>query len=187
MMSTKTCSFLLTAWLLGGCTAAAYGPIEKPAIGLDQYIDNTYAAVDKLVDQLDKQSHRVRKEEPILVATLVSVDELDTSSRLGRSVSEQVAARFTQKGYPVIEVKLRGNLFVKRGEGELLLSRELSEISQSHRASAVVVGTYAPASNFVHVNLKVVASEKQVVLAAADYGLPLDNNTKALLAIKSSR
>ncbi len=48
-------------------------------------------------------------------------------------------------------------------------------------APAVVVGTYAPAENFVHVNLKVVAADTQLVLAAADYGLPLDNNTKTLL------
>jgi hypothetical protein len=43
------------------------------------------------------------------------------------------------------------------------------------------VGTYAPATNFVHINLKVVSAESQLVLAAADYGLPLDENTKILL------
>jgi TolB-like protein len=84
-------------------------------------------------------------------------------------------------GFKVVEVKLRGSLFVKRAEGELLLSREIAQISQSYRAPAVVVGTYAPATNFVHINLKVVSADSQLVLAAADYGLPLDENTKTLL------
>jgi TolB-like protein len=109
------------------------------------------------------------------------VDELESASRLGRSISEQVAARLTQHGFKVVEVKLRGSLFVKRAEGELLLSREIAKISQAYQAPAVVVGTYAPATNFVHINLKVVKANTQVVLAAADYGLPLDANTRALL------
>lgn len=164
--------------LLLGCEST---PHRAPLINHNSYIDSTYEAVDKLASQLSQHTAYLNKNEPILVATLVSVDELESASRLGRSISEQVAARLTQKGFKVVEVKLRGSLFVKRAEGELLLSREIAQISQSYRAPAVVVGTYAPATNFVHINLKVVSADSQLVLAAADYGLPLDENTKTLL------
>jgi TolB-like protein len=164
--------------LLLGCEST---PHRTPLINHNSYIESTYEAVDKLAAQLSQYTNYPNKNEPILVATLVSVDELESASRLGRSISEQVAARLTQKGFKVVEVKLRGSLFVKRAEGELLLSREIAQISQSYRAPAVVVGTYAPATNFVHINLKVVLAESQLVLAAADYGLPLDDNTKTLL------
>ena len=169
---------LLILVILAGCESA---PHKDALISPDRYIELTYEATDRLTAQLGQQNAYLNKSEPILVATLVSVDELESSSRLGRSLSEQVAARLTQKGFKVIEVKLRGALFVKRAEGELLLSREIAQISQSYRAPAVVVGTYAPATSFVHVNLKVVSADTQVVLAAADYGLPLDDNTKTLL------
>ena len=164
--------------LLLGCETT---PRKEPPISHERYIELTYEAADKLATQLGQHATYINKSEPILVATLVSVDELESASRLGRSLSEQVAARLTQKGFKVVEVKLRGSLLVKRAEGELLLSREITQISQSYRAPAVVVGTYAPATNFVHVNLKVVSADSQLVLAAADYGLPLDENTKALL------
>lgn len=163
--------------LLTGCSNT------PTLIGPERYIELTYEAADKLATQIEQRSALVNKNNPILVATVVNVDELEKSSRLGRSISEQVAARLTQKGFKVVEVKLRGSLFVKRAEGELLLSREITQITQSYQAPAVVVGTYAPATNFVHINLKVVSAETQRVIAAADYGLPLDENTRALLQI----
>ena len=172
----------LLALLLGCANQPSPVTISRwEPISPDKYIQLTYEATDNLVMQFEQITGFPYKNEPILVATLVSVDELESSSRLGRSISEQVAARLTQKGFNVIEAKLRGALFVKRAEGELLLSREIAQISQSHRAPAVVVGTYAPATNFVHVNLKVVKANTQQVLAAADYGLPLDANTRTLL------
>lgn len=167
---------LLTLMLaLTGCDTV---PSKPAAISLDRYIELTYAATDQLIAQLGQ----VNKAEPILVATLVSIDELESASRLGRSISEQVAGRLTQKGFKVVEVKLRGNLFVKRSEGEMLLSREVTQISQSYQAPTVVVGTYAPASDFVAVSLKVVSAASQLALAATDYGLPLDANTKMMLS-----
>lgn len=178
----KKLLLLMALVLVGGCEST---PRKAEPISPDRYIEMTYEATDRLNQQLGQKTAYASKHEPILVATLVSVDELETASRLGRSVSEQVAARLTQLGYKVVEVKLRGTLFVKRAEGELLLSREIAQISESYRAPAVVVGTYAPATNFVHINLKVVSASTQQVLAATDYGLPLDDNTKTLL--RSSR
>jgi len=169
---------LLALTSLAGCSTA---PRKAPPISPEQYIELTYAAADRLNSQLNTQPSYASKSDPILVATVVNMDELESASRLGRSISEQVAARLTQQGYKVVEVKLRGSLFVKRAEGELLLSREVAQISQSYSAPAVVVGTYASANNFVHVNLKVVNANSQQVLAATDYGLPLDENTKTML------
>lgn len=174
----KKIILLMVLAALAGCETT---PRKEPPIGPERYIELTYEASDRLIGQVGQHGAVVTKSDPILVATIVSVDELESASRLGRSISEQIAARLTQKGYKVVEVKLRGSLFVKRAEGELLLSRELAQISQTYRAPAVVVGTYAPAKSFVHINLKVVSAESQLVLAAADYGLPLDDNTKTLL------
>ncbi len=176
---------LCTAILgLVGCADTPSNPRQPAPVTAEDFIASTYAAVDHLVTQLEgrQDRHLVRKPAVVIVATLVNIDELTESSRLGRSVSEQVAARLTQKGYQVVELKLRGNLFVQRSQGELLLSREVKDISLSHNAQAVVVGTYSTAKNFVHVNLKVVTGDTQHVLAATDYGLPLDMNTQVMLA-----
>lgn len=177
MMRALSRVVLLAAALsLAGCASA---PKEPESINAGDYISTTYAAVDHLLTQVEV--NKSLTGDPIIVATLVNIDELSESSRLGRSVSEQVAARLTQRGFKVIELKLRGNLFVQRAQGELLLSRELKDITLSHQAQAVVVGTYSAAKNFIHVNLKMVSGNNQQALAATDYGLPLDANTRAML------
>ena len=128
---------------------------------------------------------RLDNRTPLIVATIVDIDELTESSRLGRTISEQICSRLTNIGFPVVEIKMRGNIFVKRDEGELLLSREISQIMQHHNAQAVVVGTYAVAKHSIYVNLKLISKFNNVILAAHDYVLPIDRNTGALL--KSSR
>lgn len=167
--------------LLLGLWSCSTTPREPDAVSADDYIAKTYSAVDHLLSQLESRQHKELAGDPVIVATIVNIDELTESSRLGRSISEQVAARLTQRGYKVIELKLRGNIFVERGQGELLLSREVKDISLNHRAQALVVGTYSQAKQFIHVNLKVVTGDTQHALAATDYGLPLDGNTRAML------
>lgn len=178
MRAINAVSLLVLLLGLWGCTTT---PREPDAVSAEDYIAKTYSAVDQLLTQVERRQSKEVASDPIIVATLVNIDELTESSRLGRSLSEQVAARLTQRGYKVIELKLRGNLFVQRGQGELLLSRELKDISLSHRAQAVLVGTYSTAKQFIHVNLKLVSGDTQHALAATDYGLPLDANTRAML------
>lgn len=120
--------------------------------------------------------------QPVLVATLVHVDRLTESSRLGRMFSEQIAARMVQRGLRVTEVKLRENLLLQRDQGELLLSREVREVSQAQDAQAVVVGTYAASNSVVYINLKLVNPVGNTVVAAHSYAVPMDENVRALLA-----
>ena len=139
-------------------------------------IEANYKAADALLEgvQLDRRL-------PVLVATFVNLEELTESSRLGRLFSEQVGGRIAQRGYPVKELKLRDNLFMKQSQGALLLSRELRDISQSHQAQAVVVGTYTSSGKMIYLSIKLVVPEGNLVLAAHDYGLPIDANIKGLL------
>ncbi len=93
------------------------------------------------------------RSTPVMVATLVQVDRLSESSRLGRIFSEQIAGRMVQRGVRVVELKLRDSVALQRDQGELLLSREVREVSQSHDAQAVVVGTYAASASALYISL----------------------------------
>lgn len=118
---------------------------------------------------------------PFIVATLVNIDQLEQSSTLGRLISEQVASRMTQMGFSVLELKVRNGVYMKRNEGELLLTREIKEVASTHNAQAVIVGTYAESATLVHVNLKVVNPATSMVIAAHDYALPLDKQISSLI------
>lgn len=162
--------------LFAGCA----GDLTYLDAKVDPFIVTNYKAVDVMVASVKAGGHALPPDATIMVGTLVNIDSLAESSRLGRTVSEQVQARLTQRGYQVIELKLRGSLFVKKDQGELLLSREVQNLRANHRAEAVVVGTYSIAKQFVYVNLKMVDANN-VAVGAHDYTLPLDRNVRALL------
>ncbi len=140
-------------------------------------IEANHRAVDALLANapLDAQ-------HPVMVATLVQVDRLSESSRLGRIFSEQIAGRMVQRGVRVVELKLRDSVALQRDQGELLLSREVREVSQSHDAQAVVVGTYAASASALYISLKLVTPAGNTVVAAHNYAVPMDENVRVLLA-----
>lgn len=158
---------------------ACGGPMSFQQGNNDPFIQRNYKAADALLASASARNP-IQLDEPLLVATIVNVDSLDQSSRMGRIISEQIQARFTQQGYSVVELKLRGKLFVKKDQGELLLSREVQDISAGQKAQAVVVGTYAVAKNAVYINLKMVGNDN-IVMSAHDYSLPMGANVQALL------
>ena len=71
---------------------------------------------------------------------------------------------------------------LQRDQGELLLSREVREVSQSHDAQAVVVGTYAASASALYISLKLVTPVGNTVVAAHNYAVPMDENVRVLLA-----
>ena len=177
-----------TAALLSGCASSYYygdsagGSGGAGGFGLGSalrtsIITANHAAVDMLL-----QTAPLDREHAVLVATLVNVDRLNESSRLGRIFSEQIAGRLVQRGYPVTELKLRDSVAMQREQGELLLSRELREVSRAHDAQAVVVGTYAVSATILYVSIKLVKPDGNMVVAAHNYAVPMDDNVRALLA-----
>lgn len=143
------------------------------ADSINPFIQNNYAAADVLISQLKGQ---VNLTNPIIIATLVNIDDLNNSSTFGRLVSEQVSARFSQHKYSMLELKFRGYVYMKQDQGELLLTREIKDVAQSHNAQAVIVGTYALSRNTIFVNIKVIQPNTNIVLAVHDYTFPLDSS-----------
>ena len=166
---------------LTGCaaeTTSARKTLTYEQAAVNPLIPANYAAASALLDRLQG---RLALDQPLIVATVVNIDALDSSSTLGRVISEQVSARFTLAGLHMIEMKFRNNVYMARDQGEMMLTRELRDIASSHRAQAVIVGTYAQSSEMVFVNLKVIQPETNFVLAAHDYVLPLDTMTSSML------
>ncbi|WP_234418956.1 FlgO family outer membrane protein [Parazoarcus communis] len=142
------------------------------------FVPANYRAAEALLGQLQG---KLSPDQPMIIATVVSIDALERSSTLGRLVSEHVSARFSQGGHKMVEMKFRNNVYMVRDQGEMMLTREIRDIAKSHDAQAVIVGTYGESSDFIFVNLKVIDPGTNVALAVHDYALPVDANTKAML------
>jgi len=166
---------LLAAAMLTGCQSFSGEQEKIPEVHL---IALNYDAVEALIKNLKEP---LVYKRPVIVATLVNVDVLTESSRFGRITSEQISAKLSNMGFSPVELKLRGDLFITQTAGELLLSREVREVSRSHAAQAVIVGTYAVANRKVYVNLKIVDADGNKIIAAHDYVVPTDDNTRAML------
>ena len=157
------------------------------------YTDPTYAeaaahpfvalnkdAISKLVAGFD---HGPTGNTPVLVATIVNVNDMRRTAPLGRTLSEQYASHMATAGFNVKEMKLRGDVFIKEETGELLLSREIKDIARVHNANYGLVGTYSSAANFTYVSLKFVRTEDSRIIRGYDYALPNDKDINRLLQV----
>lgn len=181
-MRTLSTALLVSALALSACTAVPSSPVSPQyasnlATADSPFIQNNYAAANSLIAQAQA---KLSKTTPIIVATLVNIDDLNNSSTFGRLSSEQVSAKFSQSNYTMIEMKFRGYVYMKQDQGELLLTREIRDVAQSHNAQAVIVGTYALGRDTVFVNLKLIQPNTNVVMAVHDYTFPLDNNVASM-------
>jgi len=144
------------------------------------FIASNKAAIDKLLAGVSRENVG---QSAVLVATVVNVNDLSRAAPLGRTLSEQYASHLVANGLHVKELKLRGDVFVKEGTGELLLSREIKDIAKSHNASVVLVGTYSTAASVTYVSLKMVRTEDGRILNGHDYALPNDRDVQRLLQV----
>lgn len=179
---------LACAFILVGCSTALERRREELAL---RYLDETniiainHAAADSLVKKAQSQ---LSPERPILIATIVKIDALDSSSTLGRVSSENIASRVTAAGFKVIEMKFGNSVYMKQNEGEMVLTREISNIAKTHNVQAVMVGSYGVGTESVYVNIKLVRpGSESGVIAAMDYSIPRTKEVDEMLRSQASK
>ena len=175
---------VLGAAALPGCAGYYYGEKYGPTLGstVDNMLrDNLLEASHRATDNLLK-TVALEPQRPVLVTTLVNVDQRSEPSQLGLFVAEQIAGRLVQRGVRVTALKWQEPLAVQqRHPGELLVPREWHEVGQAHDAQAVVVGTYAVSARQLYISLKLVSPAGNAVVAAHDYVVPVDDDVRTLL------
>jgi TolB-like protein len=174
-----TAALLAAPLLLAGCsTTPPKDEANYATISSNQFIESNYKAADALMHQL---SGKLVADKPLIMATVVNIDALEQTTTLGRLVSEQISTRLAQGGLSMVEMKLRNSVYLKRNQGELMLTREIGEVAQSHNAQAIVVGSYAETSDMVFINLKVIQPNTNFVLAGQDYVLAKEGIVRSML------
>ena len=174
------------ALLLAGCaewstprTAVSGQPTWEDAAS-NRFIPTNQAAANALIDQARARGLEI--DPALIIATLVNINALEESSPFGRMVAEQISGQFSRRGHQIVEMKFRDNVYVKQNVGELVLTREIQQLAKTHRAQAVIVGTYAESDQVVLVNLKVIRAADNIVLASHDYAVPMNKMVRSLLS-----
>lgn len=152
---------------------AAYGTVAA-----NPFMAANRAAITAVMAGIEA---KYRGEAPVLVATVVNINNVTVASPMGRTLSEQYASFMVDGGFNVKEMKLRESIFIREETGELMLSREVKEIARVNRAALVLVGTYSVADSVTFVNLKVVRTEDGRIMTGHTYVLPNDRDVRKLL------
>jgi hypothetical protein len=178
-------SALAAVAVLGACGAPSNVRMDPTydEAAASKFVALNKDAVNQLVGNFDRGP---TGDTPVLVATVVNVNDMRRTAPLGRTLSEQYASQMATIGFNVKEMKLRGDVFIREETGELLLSREIKDIARSHNANMVLVGTYSTAANFTYVSLKFVRTEDSRIIRAYDYALPNDKDVNKLLQVAAS-
>jgi len=131
-----------------------------------------YGLANRLVE---KAIEPLTPMDTLIVASFVNIDDLEASSTFGRLIAEQIATRLAQHGLRVIEMKLRQqSVFIREGRGEFMLSRDLRQISEIHKASAIAVGTWADGGDRLYISARLVRPTDNIVLSAQDDVIRMD-------------
>lgn len=176
---------LLAIFLITGLGACSYSDFGERDINVAV---RTHNATSRLMAQTKTT---VSKETPIVVATLSNINELETSSPLGRKVSDSVMTYLVKNGYSnVSEIRLRRSLYLRESgqaaSGEFILSRDARAIAETREVGAAITGTYAIADNEVLISLRMIEIVSAKVLAAVDFRFPKDSDVEELLKGDSS-
>ncbi len=141
-------------------------------------IPSSHNAAEHLMQQA---SYLKNDLKPIVITSIADITDLDSSSALGLMISEQIADRFVQYGFPVIDVRTRKKIKIRENNGEFLLSRDIRKISKSNSAGSVLLGTYAKGRNHVFISTRLVRPVDNRILSSYDFDLPLGADTKKLV------
>ncbi|MBF0212442.1 MAG: hypothetical protein HQM00_02625 [Magnetococcales bacterium] len=146
-----------------------------------------HAAAEALIRNQLQNQPILDKSDTIMVSTFVNLDRLEESSSLGRLISEHIATRLTQLGYPVVATRLRSQVGYVQDHGELMLSREVAKVAAVHSVQAVVTGTFTIADDRIYVNANMNIPGSRLVVSSYDYELPLPNYSDTTESISISK
>ena len=181
-MSIKIPVLFLTAiFLITGCKTQPSYKEPKP-IDLVAITKGSWLACNASEKLITKAKDILPADSVILSTSLSNIDNLNTTSTLGRVLSEQLSSRLSDQGYHLKEIKMRSNVFISQEKGgEFTLSRRIAVLSKSHEANAILAGTYAVGSKTVYVNARLIDTSNSLVLSTVDFQLPLDADMRTLI------
>ncbi|MBF0195960.1 MAG: hypothetical protein HQL71_15480 [Magnetococcales bacterium] len=177
----RAISLLIISTLFVSCANIA--DLEEPEERREQLISASHMAANEL---LRHSKGKILPEDTLLASTFVDVNNLAKSSQLGRTVTELVVSKLTQKGYTVKEIKLRkGGGFKVRRNGEFVLSRQIQEISRDFKARFVLTGTYSTSIDFVFLTVRIVRIIDNTIISSHDFAIDMDKNVNYLVNIQN--
>ena len=171
----RICLFILMfqALLAAGC-AKPPPPVTTMSPG---YIDAQELKLKfrELADQMLATVPNAALDGLVAMPTsFVNLDNKAQTSSLGNLFAESLIYEFNQRGFPVREYRLTGNIDIKLGQGDFALLRQGLVSTMGQKWAALIVGTYYRTPQAVFINARLVRAQDGMVLRTGQ--LVLVNN-----------
>ena len=131
---------------------------------------------EQLVANMEDCSLRGNVALPI---SFVNLNDLGQSSAFGRLIGEQLFFELNQRGYPVREYRIPGNIRMRERSGEFYISRNMKSLYP--KGSVIIVGTYSSTREAVFVNARLVRPSDGRVLRTANLVIERNPTVSELL------
>jgi hypothetical protein len=193
-MSRRLVLLLLALAILLMPMAAAAGAATRGTVPIAA--DDMAEAMDKQIlghfgieppgffAKTDQQHHplKIRKALSISCTVAVDLNNLESSSPVGRQISEEMARWFVQAGYRVKEIRKGRNVHVDAKRGEMVLTRDVRKLLTTDvTTEAVLAGTYVVTPQQVRFSMRLLHVPTNEILAMATATVPVTDDLKPLL------
>ena len=121
------------------------------------------------------------KGEPVIITTFVNLNDLDKSSVFGRLMAEKLLHYMNKNGFYVVEVRRSQDLFIKKSVGELILTRNISELAKQTKAKSILAGTYVATTNALIINARLIDINSPRIISSFSYELAMSDEIENLL------
>ncbi len=153
-------ALLFQALLAAGCSS-------PPPAALDPgYIDaqELKLKIRELADQMLASTDNTALTGLVAMpSSFVNLDNKAQTSSLGNLLGESLIYEFNQRGFPVREYRLTGNIDVLLKQGDFALLRQ-GLVSTAGTWAALIVGTYYTDKDAVFINARLVRASDGMVL-----------------------
>ena len=193
-MSRRLIFLFLSLAILLMPMAAAAGMTTRGTVTIAA--DDMAEAIDKqilghfgveqpgLFSKKEQKHHplKIRKALSISCTVAVDLNNLESTSPVGRQISEEMARWFVQAGYRVKEIRKGRDVYIDPKRGEMVLTRDVRKLlSTNVTTEAVLAGTYVVTPDQVRFSMRLLHVPSNDILAMATATVPITNDLKPLL------
>jgi TolB-like protein len=154
---------------------------HEPLIPAEQAMELKLKVRELAQQLLDHSLEPIGEQSRLIVTTFVNLNRLYKTSGLGRAMAEQMISELQRAGIEVIDVRMTPSIQIEEGFGEYGLSRDMAQLSYTHDAQAVVVGTYTVSAGQVMINARLLQQGDGLVLSSGSIVFPANRLVQGFL------
>jgi TolB-like protein len=162
---------------------------DKP--DMHEYYPETARAMAEELDaqlarRLDFNQTTTRGLQWLVVTTPSDINKMGQATPLSRALAEELGAAMTAKGYYVQEIRKTSEVVFDKNQGEFMLSRDTRALAtRNFQSTMIMTGTYAASPSGVRVNIEVLDSRNNDVLAKTSQVIPMSRPVAYLMEEKT--